>query len=455
MRFQPTQVLFAVQFTHARDLNAENIGMFSQPLLYSDEMPSKINFTKLMVTEHHKVYDTYDEKREKPPECDGYILTDTEGRLWSNQYPTASYGQMSDEGNRRFHRHSTTKEGEEALVAELRKERGSFYECHLLSAVLEKIMKGIKDLSEMSDDKIAEGQKEAVVRKLGLLKQLQEQIVAQFKEAYPEHRLTQCWKKLWAGGKKDWPNVTIYRVVPFDEVHQLSVEQIAMEVTANDKLEIEYAGGDLLCIRDTIEDYQIHGETTAVQALEVLFLEKTEEVSEDGKSVYFARQTELFDPEAIVTAATCLLRRAASEKPYRAADLGSNIDVIAERASRESVLRLSPRYLEYNFKDGDKIEVKYASGDIMSLENGGDAGIHLVHSRKSVVGEDPTMRDIDVYSFPEVVPEVALFAFQEVIRTVHPESVMGATTFQNALAWANLQCAIDNSTGDKPVEVQQ
>lgn len=455
MRFQPTQVLFAIQLTHARDLEGDRIGMFSQPLLYSDEMPSKINFTKLMVTEHHKVYDSYDEKRTKPPECDGYILTDTEGRLWSNQYPTASYGQMSDEGNRRFHRHSTTKEGEEALVAELRKERGSFYECHLLSDVLEKIMKSIKDLSEMPDDKIAEGQKEAVVRKLGLLKQLQEQIVTQFKEAYPEHRLTQCWKKLWAGGKKDWPNVTIHRVIPFDEIHQLSVEQIAMEVTANDKLEIEYAGGDLLCIRDTISDYQIHGETTAVQALEVLFLEKSEEVSEDGKQCFTVCGVELFEPTEPAGAAICFLQRAVSEKPYRARNMGTNIDVIAERASREIVLRLSPRYLEYNFKDGDEISVRYQSGDVMTLKNCGDGGIRLTHSCKNSKFDDPAHRDIDVYSFPEVVPEVALLTFQQVIRAAWPESIMSLQLFQDAFVWARSKYVDENFTGDKPVEVQQ
>lgn len=452
MRFQPTQALFAVQFTHARDLNAENIGMFQQPLLYSDEMPSKINITKLIVTEHHKVYDSYDEKRDILPACDGYILCDADGKMWNNQYPTASYGQLSDEANRRFHRHATTKEEEENLIKELREKRGSFYECHLLTDVLKKIMKGIKDLGEVTD---AGDRKEAIGQKLALLKQLQEQIVKEFTEAYPEYRMTLGWKRLWAGAKKDWPSVIIHRVIPFDEAHQLSVEQIAMEVTANDKLEIEYAGGDLLCIRDTIEDYQIHGGTTAVQALEVLFLEKTEEVSEDGKSVYCTHQTELFDPEAIITAANCFLQRAASEKPYRATDLGSNIDVIAERASRESVLRLSPRYLEYNFKDGDEINVRYQSGDIMTLKNCGDGGIRLSHSRKDPKFDDPTHRGIDVYSFPEVVPEVALLTFQQVIRAALPESIMSLKLFQHAFEWAKLRHVDQNFTGDKPIEVQQ
>lgn len=436
MRFHPTQVLFAVQFTHARDLKDDRIGMFSQPLMYSDEMPSKINFTKLTVTEHHQVYDSYDEKREKPPEHDGYILTDTDGKQWANQYPTASYGQLSDEANRRFHRHVLGKEAEEALIAQLRENPGSFYECHLLTDVLEKIMKGIKDLSDM---KVDDDRVEAVNQKVRLLGQLQDQIVKEFTEAYPDYRLTLGWKKLWVGAKKDWPSVTIHRVAQWHEIHQLSVEQIANEITANGKFEMEYAGKEFLCIRDTISTYRIHNENTDVRALEVLFLASMEESDKDGKPMYNVHATELFDPDAIITAAHCFLRRAASQKPYRAVNMGSNIDTIAEAASKQSVLCIKPAYLKYNFKDGEKLEVKYASGDVLTLEKRGPNGLHLLHSRNSLTSEDATHRDIDNYMFPEVPREVALFTFQQVIRAAHPESIMSLQLFQDALNWANVR----------------
>ena len=62
--------------------------------------PLSIELFKLKVIEHHKVawnINPYGERR-----YDGFILSTEEGGIWYNQYPVASYGQVSDVADRRF-----------------------------------------------------------------------------------------------------------------------------------------------------------------------------------------------------------------------------------------------------------------------------------------------------------------------------------------------------------------
>lgn len=56
-------------------------------------------FKEFEVVEHHKVHLDYDGDDKAEPTCDGYILKDEFGILYTNQFPRASYGQMSDRGN--------------------------------------------------------------------------------------------------------------------------------------------------------------------------------------------------------------------------------------------------------------------------------------------------------------------------------------------------------------------
>ena len=72
----------------------------SQPyMMRSIETPTDIKFIKLTVKEHHKVPGDYDEE----VKYDGYILAADDGTIFTNQYPRASYGQVSDRGDRIFH----------------------------------------------------------------------------------------------------------------------------------------------------------------------------------------------------------------------------------------------------------------------------------------------------------------------------------------------------------------
>lgn len=163
MRYEINQKLFAVNFSYPGNFNH---GLYSQPLLNNDIIPSEINFIELQVTEHHKVPNSWGDINDK--DCDGYLLKDADGNPFVNQYPTASYGQLSDTGDRRFRKHIETIE---------QLEKGSPYEYHLLSDVLSDIYKGIDDLSKHGTTMAME--------LLGKLETLRDRIEADFVLNYP------------------------------------------------------------------------------------------------------------------------------------------------------------------------------------------------------------------------------------------------------------------------------
>jgi hypothetical protein len=52
-----------------------------------------LHLLELTCVEHHQVFWEYDEKKESP--CDGFVFEDKHKRRWYNQYPRASYSQLS------------------------------------------------------------------------------------------------------------------------------------------------------------------------------------------------------------------------------------------------------------------------------------------------------------------------------------------------------------------------
>lgn len=95
-RYQVGQVLYAVAFCYRHgDRLVWSVGL---PFLYNDLVPLHIKFVKLTVTEHHRVRGDWDDKIA----YDGYKLVDDSGQEYTNQYPRASYGQISDEADRVF-----------------------------------------------------------------------------------------------------------------------------------------------------------------------------------------------------------------------------------------------------------------------------------------------------------------------------------------------------------------
>jgi hypothetical protein len=67
-----------------------------------DDTLTKLDLAVLTVTEHHKV--AWDQDPTGKREYDGFLLQDQTGQQWSNQYPHASYGQVSDAADRMFDR---------------------------------------------------------------------------------------------------------------------------------------------------------------------------------------------------------------------------------------------------------------------------------------------------------------------------------------------------------------
>lgn len=76
-----------------------------KPFVFDDEAPCDIKFNKFTVVEHHRVPSVYAQNEEL--EHDGYVLYDDNGVRFTNQYPRASYGQLSDIRDRVFTRDTT------------------------------------------------------------------------------------------------------------------------------------------------------------------------------------------------------------------------------------------------------------------------------------------------------------------------------------------------------------
>lgn len=131
MRFDLNEKLLTVWF----EFEKNNHG-FAMPYLYNEDPIQKIHLAWLTVEEHHKVKEYYRDTAE----CDGFILKDEQGRTWTNQYPVAHYGQLSDDQDRRFHLKLDDDESYDFT---------SLHETHLLSDVIGTMARGIKDLSKM------------------------------------------------------------------------------------------------------------------------------------------------------------------------------------------------------------------------------------------------------------------------------------------------------------------
>lgn len=315
MRFQPNQILFAVHFGHNKDL-PKTYGFFSMPMMFNNVEPDDINFIKLTVTEHHKVPNVYDP--EKKPECDGYLLKDETGRVFANQYPLASYGQISDEGNRRFGVHITEKGMLDKLQAENQK---AIFEGHLLSDVLERIQRGIKELKEVTGDNAAHCHEKA-----GLLEKLYDRIVKEFSEKYPDYQLNMAWKPLMKSTVM-WPDITIYKRIPVKKADGMSKEDTLKDFKGDGRFEAEYIDGSLLVIEQAEGTYYIDNATTEVKTINVFFAEKCEE---DGKPVFFVHQTEYFPRSWAETAVECFIKRL-QDGGQKAVDMGMSIEAIAAK----------------------------------------------------------------------------------------------------------------------------
>jgi len=127
MRYEIGEKLYGVHFLTEKFVNDEfSKQWYSQPYTYSDDPVVKITIVELLVKEHHKVAWEYDEAKEL--KHDGYLLQDKEGFQWANQYPRASYGQLSTISDSRFTLYHPSPDEYDKLA-----KQGQMLECHLLT----------------------------------------------------------------------------------------------------------------------------------------------------------------------------------------------------------------------------------------------------------------------------------------------------------------------------------
>lgn len=99
MRYQLHQKVWTIGLTLTRATTGELVTPFNfitpVPQLFKIQ---SMRFFDLTVTEHHKVPGEWSDEKE----YDGFIATDKNGNIWHNQYPRASYGQLSDSADGNF-----------------------------------------------------------------------------------------------------------------------------------------------------------------------------------------------------------------------------------------------------------------------------------------------------------------------------------------------------------------
>ena len=146
-RYYPGQELYGISFSY----KSKNISSYRSPMLWDDDYPSDIHIIKLTVKEHHKVPNQYDEEPEPIKDCDGYLLIDTRDRVFTNQYPHASYGQISDTGNRLF-----TEDVKSDFDERFKNDCVDPIQYILITDAYANICKGIRDINKYLNEKYRE-----------------------------------------------------------------------------------------------------------------------------------------------------------------------------------------------------------------------------------------------------------------------------------------------------------
>lgn len=103
MRFQVGQIVVAYRFIITK--HDGSVVKTTSNIFRNQAESVKYDFILLECIEHHKVPIAYSDG-----EGDGFIFKDDQGNIFNNQYPTASYGQISDDNDRIFTRYGKAYE---------------------------------------------------------------------------------------------------------------------------------------------------------------------------------------------------------------------------------------------------------------------------------------------------------------------------------------------------------
>lgn len=102
MRYEVNQKIWTI-FFHMVGSRMYPLYQNYQPEYFKGEGLPEISFVELTVKEHHKVPNEWDESKPPKLEYDGFILVGPNDVPYVNQYPRASYGQLDDRADGRFH----------------------------------------------------------------------------------------------------------------------------------------------------------------------------------------------------------------------------------------------------------------------------------------------------------------------------------------------------------------
>src|SRR5690606_19708176 len=132
MRYQLNQELFVIHFDYASLRNQEKqflAAEFLLPFMYGNkEVPSQVNLEMLTVIEHFRT--PWDQDPAEELKHDGYLLLDSQSEIYANQYPRASYGQVTDTADRRFNYYVTGQEDHKKIFDSFDKGEKKVYEYH-------------------------------------------------------------------------------------------------------------------------------------------------------------------------------------------------------------------------------------------------------------------------------------------------------------------------------------
>jgi hypothetical protein len=119
-------------------------GLFGNPMFWpGEDVLDDVKMHVLTVDEHHMVAWDQDPNQEK--KYDGFLLKDATGQVWSNQYPTAAYGQISDAADWRF----DMKFPDNADFNTLSDEQLAVFED--VTQVIDRVKRGIDQMKGSSD----------------------------------------------------------------------------------------------------------------------------------------------------------------------------------------------------------------------------------------------------------------------------------------------------------------
>lgn len=404
MRYNIGQSLFAVQFVFASHNECGQL-LYTTPLMHTNEQPVHINFVQLEVTEHHKVRNEWEDESVTPT-YDGYKLKQDQGLVFHNQYPTASYGQTTDTGNRRFDLAGTAKKFES-----FKGNKEKFVEAHLLTEVLSDIAKGIRDLGEV---KLTDDSAGWAREKVEALKELQTRIHKEFKEKYPEHHITTLEKAFWAGSDMKHFVTTIYRKIKVEELAAIPVEKLVSQFKGDELLQVVFPSGDYLIMDQQIGTYVLWsslnphaypGVKMDVEHISLYYVENPEPTGSGG----YVHQTEFFHPSEVQEGVEALLRRALGKSPLRAT-AGSSLEVIAAKESLAHALRGPGTYEVNMLKEGKEIITYSSKGDVFKLiHNRETSDYELITAPR---GQD---REFTSYLPEQVSAEIAVAVYKKLV----------------------------------------